>query len=420
MASKSPPWGHAWKVPSLVELCIKTLVKNIDEASAEALECLPVPLLWRVYRLYLCTTPETIRLWRVFSTILVRELPRVPLPLYWFRWEPNAPNAKQDDLPRLMQLSTSPSVDFVTHLTLHKVWMFRASDLMALADMPNLGILQLSDLLSQTQYEMDESGGEAPINTVDSCLNDRLVRGWSEKEKPFLNLRVLMMTSVHSTVTVTTLQYASRFPSLVHCILRSVSLPDREREASKQAETLGWRMQPDLRPWEYSIPPERRAKDDIRPLDATRSVLPDLWLSRRRLAAFEAVPRGGVFLSPSTGATPSTLPDTRETTADAEAEYRSWHSFQQTLDWIMWSLYSAIGEQIGNADLLEQGVELHHRATHQGSTLGYDLESTGGVGERLHPWGGQIVLPPKPMLSVVLGRPWAHYTYLREVRATSA
>lgn len=307
-----------------------------------------------------------------------------------------------------MQLSTSLSVDFITHLALHKVWMFRPSDLMALADMRNLGILELSDLLGQEQYEADREAGET-TETVDSCLNDRLVRGWSEKHDPFPNLRVLVMTSVHSSVTYLTLQYAAHFPCLVYCILRSVALPNDPW----QAEDLGWRMQRDLQPWKHRVL-EGASTDKPWTADLPLSAYSAHDIVRQQLECFDVLAEGGVYLlSPSAAAAASpTPPETCESFPEDSLslrKYNRFHKFRSSFDWHLWSLYSALGEQIGNADLVDQGVELGRRATHLAPSMGCQHS---GIDESPHPGCGRAVLPPKPMLSVSLGRPGSFYDSL--------
>ncbi|KAB5533645.1 hypothetical protein GE09DRAFT_972607, partial [Coniochaeta sp. 2T2.1] len=193
---------------SLVDLSIKTLAKNIEETSVEALEHLPIEILWRVYKYHAAKWSVTIRAWRLFCPVLARDRERLPVTLYSFWWQEKNPAAH--DLTRYVELSTSPTVDYITHLTLHKVWMYNSADLMALADMPNLGVLELSDLFGKEQHDPVE----VRPDEVTSVLNDRLVRGWSEKEGPFPVLRVLLITSVHSSITTLALQYVSRFPSL--------------------------------------------------------------------------------------------------------------------------------------------------------------------------------------------------------------
>lgn len=49
---KARPQRQKGNIPTLVELCTRVLAENIEEASLEALEHLPIALLWRVYKYY--------------------------------------------------------------------------------------------------------------------------------------------------------------------------------------------------------------------------------------------------------------------------------------------------------------------------------------------------------------------------------
>jgi hypothetical protein len=272
--------------------------------------------------------------------------------------------------------------------------MYRASDLMALAEMPNLGILELSDLSGRTQHE---PATDVPV--VDSVLNDRLVRGWSEKQKPFPNLRVLLITSVHSSVTLLTLQYAARFPSLVCCGLRSVSLSSRE--AKGMTEQGGWRVQrtPNLWPDIYG-PPGDAWSDLTR--DREKRTRPGRWDwhgrdTRTSPAVFESKPHAGVFLYGGTAA------DQQEHLLDGDNSNIA-HALNRDrfpFDMSGWAMYTALGEKIGNADLLAQGVSLPYRATH--------LERVNGTGPAT---ARHEAVPPRPILNLVLGCPRWNYTDL--------
>ncbi|OIW26479.1 hypothetical protein CONLIGDRAFT_474126 [Coniochaeta ligniaria NRRL 30616] len=310
--------------------------------------------------------------------------------LYWFRWEKEHPD--QQDLPRYIQLSTSSRVDFITHLTIHRVWMFRASDLMALAEMPNLGILELSDLFGGQQEERDF----ITPDIVDSLLSDRLVRGWSEKDNPFPNLRILMMTSIHSSVTLLALQYASRFPSLVYCVLKSISLSQSKHGIRQRAADLGWRLEKTLQPWRGRDP-------EIVPAETIR------W----RLESFDRHVHDGVFISrcqpaDSEAHMPNEAP--LETLAedkgvvDQSLQISRAKGLHDSWPWVVWNLYGTLGEQIGNADVIEQGVDLPHRATHIAPRMGCERSPKRiSINEEQDPCDLHELLPPKQMLSVVLG-----------------
>ncbi|KAB5526349.1 hypothetical protein GE09DRAFT_1229189 [Coniochaeta sp. 2T2.1] len=383
---------------SLVDLSIKTLAKNIEETSVEALEHLPVEILWRVYKYHATKCQPSIRAWRLFCPILARDRERLPVTLYSFWWQEKNPAAH--DLKRYVELSTSSSVDFITHLTLHKVWMYNSADLMALADMPNLGVLELSDLFGKEQHDPVE----VRPDVVTSVLNDRLVRGWSEKERPFPVLRVLLITSVHSSITTLSLQYVSRFPSLMYCSLRSTSLSEfkwvgLEREVKKAC----WRMERKLTPW-------REIKDRI------------IWHERQhdrrdrttRIKDFESSPRTGVFLSPSSSAAGSTGTQTGHQSslfddfpAEANAPFLIPRISVQPPPRPPWRLYSTLGEKSANADLLHQGVPLPRTAWTAAALDGApppELSLDEFKGERQ-----EIPLPPKPTLNVELGTPRDDY-----------
>lgn len=363
---------------------------------------------------------ESIRGWRLFSPLLVRELSRVPVLLYWFGWQKPSPSIH--DLPRHLRLASSSSVDCITHLAIHKVWMFHASDLMALAEMPNLGILELSDLFGEEQRNTEA----IEVDPIDSVLNDRLVRGWSEKDEPFPNLRVLLMTSVHSSTTLLALQYASRFPSLVCCALRSVSLLSNYSEALEKAGRLGWRLERTLNPWigiDDSFP-VIQSGDYIHPGRQTRQR--SCRSNEMQMKAFEESQTAGVFLTPYCKAGPHGQEQhdrPPETTKSGSVAVDSQSDHEDGLDrprysfpWRMsgWSLYSALGEQIGNADLLGQGVSLQQRATYLGSPVGCRDDRNGHYYDDKPYSDWQEVLPPKPMLNIVLGSPRKDYPDLQD------
>lgn len=374
---------------------------------------------------------ETVRAWRLFSPILLTHLQRVPVGLYWFRWQEEKPNI--DHLRTYIRLGTSPRVDFITHLAIHKAGMFRTSDLMALADMPNLGILEISNLRRTTVAGAEDTD-------IESSLSDRLVRGWSEKDKPFPSLRVLVIASNHQSLTLQALQYVARFPSLVFCILQSDSLPNKH-EAICDARIKGWRMEDTLKPWResklgkgidydfWTHYPSERQPDKVKEI---------------QLSLFDQVKRGGVHLSPYHAATSDSQKDKNQLEAAAShpgdmdkplERYIRRHHFQHTLSWIMWNLYSALGEQIGNADLLSQGVELRKRATHMAPTNWWAghrprkhtyIDDNGEeqrspdlwarerwaelqAEQQPDPWNRVELLPPKQMLSVMLNSPTMDY-----------
>lgn len=140
--------------------------------------------------------------WKILSASLVRSEGQddgedIPLALYKFRKHICHPTG---GLPIYTTPLTSPSLDFVAHLVISGGCAFPVSQMLALADMKNLGVLEL--------IQMTGSDGTATPE-----ISDRLVRGWSEKDDPFPLLRILRVWGDQS-VTQDSVRWVSRFPSL--------------------------------------------------------------------------------------------------------------------------------------------------------------------------------------------------------------
>jgi hypothetical protein len=122
---------------------------------------------------------------------------------------------------------TSSSFDFITFLSLNGFCAFGEHELLALADMKNLGVLEViqpADELLADNFPR---------------ISDRLVKGWSLKDDPFPVLRVLRIWGDEVT-TRESLQFVSRFPSLVvYDVVGSLS---DWKSASMAGENYGWRV----------------------------------------------------------------------------------------------------------------------------------------------------------------------------------
>lgn len=144
----------------------------------------------------------------MLSQIVCKQAARVPLELY--TWHACISPSDVSDWHQLTRPLNSPNVDFITRLVLDQAWAHGAEDLLTLADMDNLGALYLrGEISDKTQRE---DGGSPSVS-------DRLVRGWSEKDKPFPSLRVLKITAPYDITADHVLQHASRFPCLTLCRL---------------------------------------------------------------------------------------------------------------------------------------------------------------------------------------------------------
>ncbi|KAL6914244.1 hypothetical protein FSST1_012004 [Fusarium sambucinum] len=181
----------------LVDMAISVLADNIGKVRSGAhLESIPSNMLWRIWR-YLEARGVCLHAWKIFSKILMNDQDDKTLGLYRFRQHICRPGT---DLTRYTQPLTAPPTDFITHLVLTGGCSFNTHDLLCLADMPNLGALELIQ-------PADE------LRIVFPRVSDRLVRGWTEKNDPFPLLRILRIWGDQST-THESLKWVSKFPSL--------------------------------------------------------------------------------------------------------------------------------------------------------------------------------------------------------------
>ncbi|CAG7556591.1 unnamed protein product, partial [Fusarium equiseti] len=181
----------------LVDMAISVLADNIGKVRSRShLEAIPSNMLWRIWR-YLEARGVCLHAWKMISKILMDDQDDKTLGLYRFRQHICRPG---NDLARYTEPLTAPPTDFITHLVLTGGCSFSTHDLLCLADMPNLGALELIQ-------PADE------LRTVFPTVSDRLVRGWTEKPDPFPLLRILRIWGDQST-TQESLKWVSKFPSL--------------------------------------------------------------------------------------------------------------------------------------------------------------------------------------------------------------
>ncbi|KAK7403544.1 hypothetical protein QQX98_010679 [Neonectria punicea] len=181
---------------SLVDMAVNVVADNIGDVAPGHLDALPDPLLRRVWR-HLEARGVCLHAWKLFSKRLLDDGDDQNLGLYRFRQHICRPS---DELTRYTQPLTSPSADFITHLVITGGCAFLTHDLLCLADMSNLGILELI----QPADEM---------RSIFPHVSDRLVRGWTEKDDPFPLLRILRIWGDEST-SQESLHWVSKFPSL--------------------------------------------------------------------------------------------------------------------------------------------------------------------------------------------------------------
>ncbi|KEY67974.1 hypothetical protein S7711_02179 [Stachybotrys chartarum IBT 7711] len=183
---------------SLVDIATNVIANNIGDVTDEHLEALPTRLLWHVWR-FLEARGVCLHAWRLFSMLLLREEEDdKPLGLYRFRQHICRPN---EQLKQYLEPLTSLSTDFVTHLVISGGCDFTTNELLCLAEMRNLGVLELIQPADELRTTYPEVG-------------DLLIRGWSGMDDPFPLLRILRIWG-DETTTQDSLQWVAGFPSLV-------------------------------------------------------------------------------------------------------------------------------------------------------------------------------------------------------------
>lgn len=172
------------------------------------------------------TNPDrgvSLHAWKLFSKLLLSEDEDKTLGLYRFRQHICHP---RDSLPRYLEPMTSLNADFITHLVISGGCDFTTAEMLCLADVKNLGVLELIQ-------PADDLGGAFPE------INDRLVRGWTEKDDPFPLLRVLRIWG-DETTTQESLVWMSKFPSLA--LYDVMGSREDWTTAHDHAITHGWEL----------------------------------------------------------------------------------------------------------------------------------------------------------------------------------
>lgn len=140
------------------------------------------------------------------------EVDNTALSLHRFMYQVRTPRL---DLPLYTAPLTSPDLSFVAHLAILGGCTLSSADLLCLADMPNLGVLEL----------MRPTLGNYAFPQV----TDRLIRGWTEAPAPFPQLRVLRIWG--TAVSPESLPWAARLPSLyIYDIAGSNDIWDYEED----------------------------------------------------------------------------------------------------------------------------------------------------------------------------------------------
>lgn len=304
--------------------------------------------------------------WKLFSKQLLREDDDKTLGLYRFRQHISSPT---DELKSYTQPLTSLSTDFIAHLVISGGCGFDTNELLCLANVKNLGVLELIQ-------PVDAAHDVSPL------VSDRLVRGWTEMEDPFPLLRILRIWG-QSSITQESLRWVSKFPRLaLYNALGS------KRDWSSPARHLvagGWEMS-------FAAPSDSLSSDlmlfapteepcSYRLEDRARTVdlnLVSLSSDSRCAVKFNAGRKAPSLIDYLTDMTKVSMPSCGAGAAASPSDARPCHGEIFEL-WAFW-LYSLIGQLTHDSDMTSRGVQTDVQAV-----------------------VGPFVLPSKPFASLFLG-----------------
>ncbi|KAL2128112.1 hypothetical protein VTI74DRAFT_9635 [Chaetomium olivicolor] len=191
---------------SLVAMCLRGLADNIRAVSSEMIDALPSDLKWRLWK-ELLPRNMSLHAWAKLSKSLREETRRryrerkalgleTTLPMAIYRYNQDILNP-----PCELDTYTAPLSQLdhgcLTYLCIANIKHFETHELLALARLPRLAVLEVNALDSSAEV-----------------LSDRLVRGWGEVDGGFSSLRVLKITSNAHTVSQASLQYVLQFRML--------------------------------------------------------------------------------------------------------------------------------------------------------------------------------------------------------------
>ncbi|RFU74673.1 hypothetical protein TARUN_7585 [Trichoderma arundinaceum] len=314
---------------SLLDMAINVIADNIGDVSEELLGSIPTQLLWRIWH-FLEARPS-------------------------------------EELKCYTQPLTSLTTDFITHLVLSGGCQFSTHELLCLADIKNLGILELIQ-------PADE------LRDIFPQVSDNLIRGWTDKENPFPLLRILRIWGDQST-TQKSLRWVAKFPSLA---LYDVMGAREDWESRyEDAAEAGWEVADIpggqenslLRNLMLLVPDEHviKTRDSVRSVDADLVTLcSDSQCAIKFVTNREAPPLLDYLTDTGKVYMPSWDPDA----ASRQAGACHGIAFEA---WAFW-LYSFLGQLSNDMDVASHGLSVDQQAV-----------------------AGPFVLPSRPMACLFLG-----------------
>ncbi|KAI1428968.1 hypothetical protein F5Y12DRAFT_585719 [Xylaria sp. FL1777] len=384
----SRPRSRHFGAAPLVDMCSKVVAAHIEELDRSHLQDLPVQLVGRIWEYVEQTTGLSVESWKLLASILVpgvtnKEGMERCINPFLINYSIEVP--KTQPLAAYIEPLLSDPLDFLTHLTIAGRVHGGTAELLQLVRLKNLAVLEIFQ----------------PDNEADTWtfprLTDSVVREWSTTPEAFPFLRILRVWGEDNT-TRHSLRYIDAFPSLVVYDVagRRRDWEDKgnleEKDDGEEEIDFVWKST--LGTWSRDLQSTLLIHFIL--LKATQELKPHLvtnvgpavnWKAHEvpkiRLISCQRGKPGVHDVSSECDTTPN-LHHIFRAWCHSGDEYSPFYGHSYYLDsGSLWGflMYCFIGTLLSNRDLSAQGLEIGERA------LGL----------------GNIVLPPRPMINLILG-----------------
>ncbi|KAL3426328.1 cbs domain-containing protein [Phlyctema vagabunda] len=213
---------------SLADIVVEFLVQNVADITPEALECLPLQVVRRLWVEVSHRMPVSFEIWQMFSRILQKE-PTTTLNILSYRHQIKLPLSPLEVYATPL---TSTSFDFITSLSIRVA--FPIQDLASLSKMTNIGVLEI---FSPPSFFKADGASSGPFPAIGDALVRAFARAASESGA-FPVLRVLKLYNQEG-ITNQSLAYLNSFKSLG---VYDVSGSSVTESSGTYARELGWRI----------------------------------------------------------------------------------------------------------------------------------------------------------------------------------
>lgn len=363
---------------SLVALTTAVVAKNAGLLTEDMVDRIPPRMRLRVWQYlearfvpclymhvsYLLTEANrgvNLHAWKILSKYLLRGEDHSEPTLSQYRYRQHICDPSHA-LSVYTEPLTSPTCAFITHLVISGSCDFSTSEMVSLAQMPNLGVLEI-------MQPADE------LRVIFPQVTDRLIRGWINTPNPFPLLRILRIWG-DQTTTQDSLKHLANLPSLA--LYDVMGSRDDWQRAEEYGVASGWelaesasRMEDSLLRYLMLFAPDREARLQRRKDMSARIDLDLTSLCEDSSSVVKFVPYGEApeLLDYLTNG--SIEPPKRDEFPSGNARSCKGVAFEP---WAFW-LYSFIGQIKGDEELSTETQAV----------------------------AGPFVLPSKPMACVFLG-----------------